>query len=406
MLPINRLLTILLLVALIFSACQPIQPIIEQESAAQVLVAKLDAATVAKIEALVEKIMQENQVPGFALGIIKDGQVVYAKGFGVADVETRQPVTPQSVFLMYSLAKSLTAPAVLQLVAAGKIDLDAPVVQYLPYFRLDDPRSDAITVRQLMNHMSGLSADYEWHFENLPRFWDEVKNNGDDASTLERHLRRLASEKLLYAPGETFSYANDGYNLLGAIIAQVSGQPYEVYMRDHLLQPFGMKNSTFLLQETDPALLAAAHLRDESGQIVKSTQFPYARWGAPSGTLFSNLDDMLRWAQINLNRGRLDNVRIVSEASYDLMAEQYVEVGWGDTIQYYGYGWFKGDLGEHYVINNAGAGFGFRSYMGYAPDDGVAVVVMGNYTTDSATEPFYTLDSGVAVMKMLLGIEE
>ena len=106
--------------------------------------------------------MTKNQVPGAAVGVVKDGKLVYTKGFGVTELGSDPPVTPESVFFMASIAKSVTGMAIMQLVEEGKIDLDAPVTQYLPYFTLADPTAKDITIRQLLSHTSGM-ADYgDW----------------------------------------------------------------------------------------------------------------------------------------------------------------------------------------------------------------------------------------------------
>ena len=142
---LSRLLTIWVLVALILSACQPIQVVAPAASPPN----PLDDATVAKIEAIIQQAMTVYPIPGFAMCIVKDGQVVYSKGFGFADLASKRPVTPQSLLLQASVTKSLVAMAILRLAEQGKIDLDEPVTTYLPYFTMADERYKAITVRML-----------------------------------------------------------------------------------------------------------------------------------------------------------------------------------------------------------------------------------------------------------------
>ena len=153
--------------------------------------AKLDDATVAKIEALVAKTMTENKIPGYALGIVKDGKIVYTKGFGVERVGGDKPVTPHTVFGTGSVGKTATATAIMQLVAEGKIDLDAPVTDYLPYFKLADERYKDITVRHLITHRSGLPEIQDWL--PLPVEYDD--------GALERYVRSLDKVGLQFPPG-------------------------------------------------------------------------------------------------------------------------------------------------------------------------------------------------------------
>ena len=124
--------------------------------------AKLDDATVTKIEALVKEIMAKGKVPGATVGIVKDGELVYASGFGVGKLGSDEPVTPESVFQMRSVAKTPTAMAIMQLVADGKIDLDAPVTKYLPYFTLTDPDVGEVTIRRLLSHTAGMPDPIDW----------------------------------------------------------------------------------------------------------------------------------------------------------------------------------------------------------------------------------------------------
>ncbi|HMN31110.1 MAG TPA: serine hydrolase domain-containing protein, partial [Caldilineaceae bacterium] len=139
---------VLVMAALLASACQPIQPPPADDA--------LDPKTVLAIEAAIRHTMAEEHVPGVAIGIVKHDKLIYTKGFGVSDPTSNRAVTPQTIFQWSSIAKTVTATAIMQLVEQGKLDLDAPVTQYLPYFRLADERYKAITIRHLLSHTSGL----------------------------------------------------------------------------------------------------------------------------------------------------------------------------------------------------------------------------------------------------------
>ena len=160
--------------------------------------------------------------PGMGVGIVEGDEIVYARGFGVQSLETRTPVTPESIFGVASVSKCFVATAAMQLVEQGKIDLDAPIVQYLPYFQLDDERCTQITTRQILSHTSGMPD------------MDEVEY--DDAGQPPRKRRRrrrnamcaaCAAARWSPAPGERFAYSNIAYNVLGDLIAKVSGQTFE-----------------------------------------------------------------------------------------------------------------------------------------------------------------------------------
>ena len=210
--------------------------------AAAVPAGALDDATVAKIESMVEEMMAENEIPGYALGIVKDGEIVYTKGFGVERVGEDKPVTVHSVFGTGSTGKTATAIAVMHLVEAGKIDLDAPVTKYVPYFKLADERYKDITVRHLLTHRSGMPAD--------PADWYPLPVEYDDGA-VERYVRSMDNLELLFAPDEEWSYSSLGMIVLADIVAKVSGQTFEEYLQANVLDPLGMADTKLIIPEGD-----------------------------------------------------------------------------------------------------------------------------------------------------------
>jgi CubicO group peptidase (beta-lactamase class C family) len=188
--------------------------------------------------------MRSDHIPGVALAIVKGDQIVYLKGYGRAD-QSGRPVTPQTPFLIGSITKTFTALAVMQLVEAGKVELDAPVQRYIPWFRVADPKASAqITVRMLINQTSGLPQ--------LPTFVTWTWPNYPDA--LERHVRLMANAHLVFPPGGGFVYSNANYVTQGVIVQVVSGGSYEDYIRQHIFALTGAGSSTsMVLQATSKA---------------------------------------------------------------------------------------------------------------------------------------------------------
>src|SRR5262245_3202562 len=207
-------------------------------------------ADFAAIDHYVEQEMQATHLPGLALGIVQGNQVVHLKGFGVADPSGRA-VTPETLFIIGSLSKSFTALAIMQLVEAGQVDLDAPVQRYLPFFRLADAEASArITVRQLLNQTSGLST-----VSGLPYL---ARQDTSD-SALEQDVRALQTVELTHPPGQTFQYSNLKYTILGLIIQTVAGESYEQYVQQRILAPLGMRNSYMSPQEAQRHGLATGY---------------------------------------------------------------------------------------------------------------------------------------------------
>ena len=175
--------------------------------------AKIDpvARLSTELEPKIKEEIQQGRVPGFAIGVVRNGKLIFAKGFGVAKLGVNTPITSKSLFHMASVTKTFVATAVMQLVEKGKIDLDAPLIRYLPYFRLNDERYRTITIRQMLSHTSGIpdTVNYNW---DKPEY---------DAGALERFVRSIADQKLVFAPGEKFAYSNTAYEILGDVIAKV-----------------------------------------------------------------------------------------------------------------------------------------------------------------------------------------
>jgi CubicO group peptidase (beta-lactamase class C family) len=255
----------------------------------------------AAIDAYVDAQMRELRIPGLALGIVQGDQIAHLQGFGIADPSGRS-VTPQTPFLIGSLSKSFTAVAVLQLVEAGKIDLDAPVQRYLPWFRVaDEVASAQISVRHLLYQTSG-----------LPRTTDIAFINDDDTSAgaLEARVRALRTQELAHPVGTSYEYSSPNYQTLGLIVQQVSGQPYEAYMRTHVFDPLGMRQ-TFTAQTDAQQHGMAMGYRYWFGMPAPAT-LAFPRGAVPSGYLISSAKDMAHYLLAHLSAGSVGGATILS----------------------------------------------------------------------------------------------
>ena len=394
----NRFVSLLLLVALLISACQPVVPE-RAELGLDVEATKpiLDETTVAEIERLIEQTMAENQIPGFAIGIVMDGEVVYLKGFGLAEVDTDQTMTPETLIPVASLSKQFTAAAIMQLFEEGKISLDAPVTDYLPYFKMADPRHADMAIRQLLSHTSGMPqiSQREYGYDS--------RDPGVGAR--ETHVRELAEFNLDAAPGETWAYSNLGYNVLGEVIAKISGETYEEYVQRHILAPLGMDSSTFILGEIDFNSLARGHYPDEAGNVMMTEDFPYTRAYAPAAGLVTNLTDLMRWASALSNYGELAGVRILKASSCDEMWSRVTTLGWGGLFEDYGLGWILAESDGHRLVWHLGTNPGYQANVIVAPDEGIGIVTLDNFLSMTEDQPWSATDVGNAVMLKMLDVE-
>ena len=420
----SRILTILALVVLLTSACQPVRKFAASPSPPTAAAAALDEATVTKFDEYVTKHQASNNVPGLAVGIVKDGQLVYTKELGVANVDTGEPVTAETVFRLADIDAIPTAIAILQLAEQGKIDLDEPVTTYLPYFQLRDERYKDITVRHILEGRSGLhdAGDNAENWATYPSVTDE--------GAVERFVRGMAEDSLLFtsqlafAPGEGFERSYLAYIVLGDVIQKVSGQSYEEYVSENIFAPLGMENSTMLLSEVDPALLAAPHIVQEgdfnikTAKIVVSDLVPYSREFAAADNFYSNLEDMARLLTALLNGGELDGVRILSPESVALLwtptgpagDERGLYTGIERSArvhQQFGLGGYMGDIAGCPVYHIFGMQLGYRANVMLCPDENLAVLVMGNRGQNERlhqgiVDERYALNMVPDIMSMLL----
>lgn len=369
----------------------------------------LDQTLVTNLESLILEEMRERQVPGFAIAIVKDEKLAYSRGFGIASVESQKRVTSQSLFVMGSMSKAFVAMGILQLNEVGKIWLDAPVTDFLPYFRLADDRYKDIRIRHLLTHTSGLGFWPPIEDWDLLRYWSKVTPEFDNEA-LERYVRSLHEVSLAFAPGSGYEYSDAAYNVLADIVAKVSGQSFEAYMREHILAPLGMEKSSFLLQKVDQELLVSPHYASDTGAAVVSRVFPYTRSQVGAGYLITNVDDMAKWALANLNRGTLNGTRILADSTYDELWKVQVDPalpppqGFAYGFNAYSYGWLIQEMGAHPIVAHGGADLGFCSNITLAVQDALGVVTMAN-RLDALGAPALASDVATAAINWLLGLE-
>jgi CubicO group peptidase (beta-lactamase class C family) len=344
-----------------------------------------------KLDAVLKEIIARWNVPGMGVGIVQGSEIVYARGFGVQSLETQVPVTPDSVFCLASIAKCFVACAILQLVEQGRLELDAPLIQYLPYFRLDDDRYRLITLRQILSHTSGMPDMSEDEYDDL------VANPESDEGAAERYVRALSGRKMIADPGERFAYSNIAYNVLGDLIAKVSGQTFEAYMKERILQPAGMDSSTFLLSEVDQRRLAVPHVRTPGLNV--NPIYPYHRADAPASFLHVSVVDACHWIITSLNRGLYEGRRILTPASYDLMWTPVVKREDPPFREEMGLGWTMGHYEGHRTIGHGGGGFGWTCFLVLLPDQNAGAIVVSN---DDSSGHERSLE---AVIRALIGEE-
>ncbi|MEX2080154.1 MAG: serine hydrolase domain-containing protein [Dehalococcoidia bacterium] len=319
--------------------------------------------------------MAQFQVPGAAVGVVHEGQR-YAEAFGVTNVRHPLPVTPQTLFQVGSTSKTFTATAVMQLVEAGAVELDATVRSYLPEFRLQSEDDAArVTVRDLLTHHGGFVGDL---FENTGR--------GSDA--LARMVERLAGQAQVVPAGHAFSYSNAGFYTLGRIIEVVTGLGFERAIRGRLLRPLGLAMSYYFPEEAITHRVAAGHILTADGPEVAS---PWAtpRSISPGGGLISNVLDQLSWATFHMGDGRAPGGEpVLARASLEQMQERQRPAG--SICPWIGLSWMLSDLGGVRIVAHGGATNGQLSAFEFAPERGYACTVLTNSDSGRGLRPVVT----------------
>ena len=305
------------------------------------------------VQQFVTSYMARNKIPGVAVMVRQGGKLVRAQGYGMANLEHRVPVKPETVFQSGSMGKQFTAMAVMTLVEEGKLGLDDPVGKYLAA-----PATwSGITVRHLLTHTSGL-GDYPTEF-SLQKDYTE-----DDL------FKMITDQPLQFAPGARWSYSNLGYVTLGILLHKVSGKFYGDLLQERVFGPLAMTR-TRIINEADIIHDRAAGYRMKNGEIKNQ------EWVSPTlnttadGSLYFNVLDLAKWD------AGLEAEKIVSHASYEQMWSP-VKPNDGTTAPY-GFGWgVRSAPNGHRLLEHGGAWQGFTSYIARYPDDRLTVVVLCN----------------------------
>ena len=312
------------------------------------------------IDAYVTEQLNNLGIPGMALGIVQDGQVAHVRGFGVADSSGRE-ITPQTPFYIGSVTKSFTALAVMQLVETGKIDLDAPVQTYLPWFELADKEASAkITVRNLLNQISGMST------KDGNRFWA-------DQQGIEEAVRGLTTVQLTHPVGTTYQYNNFNYIISGLIIEKVSGQSYADYVTQHIFEPLDMRHSYAALAPALADGLSDGHIY-MFGRVFRDERVRSSA-ALPSGFLMVSAEDMTHFAIAQMNDGSYSDTSVLSpQGIAEMHAPAVPEVGGS----YWGIGWDVGEFEGMPAIGRVGDTGHFRAMIALLPEKGLGVILFAN----------------------------
>lgn len=337
-----------------------------------------------------------HKVPGATLGILRLGEEPVYAHHGILNVRTGIETTDDSVFQIGSMGKVWTTTAIMRLVDQGVLDLDAPVVSYVPEFSSVDPEiTRTVTLRHLLNHTSGIDGDV---------FTDTGR--GDD--TLEKYVAHLDGVAQNHPVGATMSYCNSGFSLAGRVIEKVTGTTWDQAMRDLVFTPLGLTHSSTLPEEAIMFRAASGHtVVDEDGpHLAPAWMLP--RSMGPAGLINSTTADVLAFARMHLEGGlAADGTRVLSEAAVARMQEREVDMpdpySLGDA---WGVGWILFDWDGHRLFGHDGNTIGQASFLRILPEEGLAVTLLtnGGNTHDLYVELFGEIFHELAGLKLPAGL--
>ena len=307
----------------------------------------------------------DGQRPGAALLVLKDGQPVVSRGFGLANLEDGIAVTPQTNFRLASITKQFTAASILLLREDGKLDLDDPLKKWLPSL---PKAADAITIRHLLSHTSGL-IDYE---DVMPADTQGQLHDIDVLHILE------GQDRLYFAPGTSYRYSNSGYALLALIVGKASGQDFASFLRQRIFLPLGMAH-TVALEEGKSTVVNRAYGYTETDGKWERTDQSSTSAVLGDGGIYSSIEDLARWD------AALYDERLLKASSLKLAFSPATRTD-EPHVPFYGFGWrIDGDTLWH-----SGESIGFRNVILRFPKEKLTVLLLSNrndpepYATASA----------------------
>jgi CubicO group peptidase (beta-lactamase class C family) len=299
--------------------------------------------------------LTDNDLPGIAVLVARDGQVVYQGGFGLADIEAKSPVTPETKFRIGSVSKQFTAAAVLRLADEGKLSLDDRLEKYFPGF----PGADAITLHQLLTHTSGIHS-----YTSKPEFMARVAT----AVTPEDLVAFFRDDPQDFAPGEKFLYNNSGYFLAGEIVAKVSGRSLDAFLREAFFEPLGMKDTGVFVNAAPPPGVARGYAMAE-GKATAALDWDMS-WAGGAGALYSTVGDLFRWNEA------LFGGKVLKPETFALMTTA-AKLPPGAEMSY-GYGVVVSTLRRLPSVGHGGGLNGWSSDLLRLPDQRCTVVALAN----------------------------
>jgi CubicO group peptidase (beta-lactamase class C family) len=362
---INRILILVLIIATAIVTCskEPTKP--------EGIVTGDYTYTIDYLTYQIEKEIEEENIPAISVAILDEGGPIWSNGFGVTDREENTPVSKESIFKAGSMAGLFVQTAIMKLYQEGKLDIDAPLKQYLPEFSINsryDTTENDITLRHIMNYRSGLPRDI--YFQAGFTMEDEKKPTYDEL------LRKLSKQYLAFPIDYKFNESQIGLNLLGIVIEKVTGEDFAQYMEEEVFLPLGMKNTTYQFKPEMADRLVNGYY-EVDGEQVEVTQTDFH--DLPANNVYITLEDMSRFAvaMLRVYSDNEESQTVISKDTLDMMLKD--EYSTPQDPRKTGLGWLLGeDEKRGTTAYYMGSLTGYASYIGIKPEKGLGFVMLSN----------------------------
>jgi len=304
--------------------------------------------------------LKSSRTPGAAVVIVSGDRVVFAKGFGIANAETGDPVTADMLFRLGSTTKMFTAAALVSLAEGGELDMNQPIGKYAKGLH---PKVASVTAHQLLSHTAGI-------FDNAPMY------GLHDDSALGNEVRSWKEDQFFTEPGKIISYSNPGYWLAGYVIEEASGKPYADQLSESLFKPLGMSRTTLRPTVAMTYPLAQGHnaSRDGKFEVIRPMADNSASW--PAGSMFSSAMDLSRLVIAFLNGGKVDGKQAISPALIEKLSTPQAAIPGSENK--YAYGLMITNYRGVKIVEHGGARSGYGSVIRMSPEHRFGVIILAN----------------------------
>ncbi|GIW81581.1 MAG: penicillin-binding protein [Gemmatales bacterium] len=348
------------------------------------------------IEAIVEEAMKEWQVPGAAVAVVRDDEIVLLKGFGVKKIGENQKVTPDTVFPIASCTKAFTTAAMAILVDEKRMSWDDPVRKHLPFFRLSEPAAnELVSLRDLVCHRTGVGP-HELLWYQAP--WGP-----------EEAVRRIGHVPLKYPFRSGFEYQTTMFTAAGLAVSRASGEPWHEFVARRLFKPLRMSRSSFTTKDAlASGDYASPHRFNEAGEVAVASCYTFTG-PEPAGSIHSCARDLAHWVRFQLDEGEFDGQRLISKENFAVLHAAHNVVPMTDfvralnpeTVQVnYAMGWVVQDYRGYRLVLHGGAIDGFRAHICLVPSKKIGIVILSNLH-----DTYMNLAVSNAIVDRLLGLQ-